>query len=212
MYPSLKREYVIKEIDRQLVDRQERQRGEEEKKDEDRLRKVLMPMLIFGLEHQLVAVDKPKRDGMQGPAEKEIFWGFEGVGIGSRSSGAIANLTLLGGERKMLEKIRGWSEVRLLSYKRYIDDIALLALVECGREQEVFEKIQAELNGLDEAGCSVKVEGKFIAAGVTDEEHECSGKTGHKKLKKEQRVKVETLHLSVDGCAQCIIIIRTENG
>ena len=30
MYPSLKRGYVIKEIDQQLVDRRERQRGEEE--------------------------------------------------------------------------------------------------------------------------------------------------------------------------------------
>ena len=188
MYPSLKRGYVIKEIDQQLVDRRERQRGEEERKDVDRLRKMLMRMLIFGLEHQLVSVNKPRRDGARGPAETEVFWGFEGVGIGSRSSGAIANLTLLGGERKMLEKIRGWSEVRLLSYKRYIDDIASLVLVECGREQEVFEKMQAELNSLDEAGGSVKVEGKFIAAGITDVEYKCSGKTGQKELEKEQSI------------------------
>ena len=188
MYPSLKQRYIIKEIDQQLVDRRERQTGEEEKKDVDRLRKVLMRMLIFGLEHQLVAVDKPQRDGARGPAGTEVFWGFEGVGIGSRSSGAIANLTLLGGERRMLEKIRGWSEVQLLSYRRYIDDIASLAFVECGREQEVFEKMQAELNNLDEAGASVKVEGKFIAAGVTDVGHTCSGKTGQRELGKEQSI------------------------
>ena len=188
MYPSLKREYVIKEIDQQLVDRKERQRGEEDRKDAERLRKVLMQMLIFGLEHQLVAVDKPRGDEVRGPAEKEIYWGFEGVGIGSRSSGAIANLTLLGGERRMLEKIRGWSEVRLLGYRRYIDDIASLALVECGREQEVFEKMQAELNGLDQAGGSVKVEGKFIAAGITDVTHKCSGQTGQAELGKEQSI------------------------
>ena len=88
----------------------------------------------------------------------------------------------------MLEKIRGWSEVRLLGYRRYIDDIASLALVECGREQEVFEKMQAELNGLDQAGGSVKVEGKFIAAGVTDVGHTCSGKTGQRELGKEQSI------------------------
>ena len=188
MYPSLKRGYIIKEIDQQLVDRRERQMGEEEKKDVDRLRKVLMRMLIFGLEHQLVSVDKPRRDGARGPAETEVFWGFEGVGIGSRSSGAIANLTLLGGEREMLEKMRGWSEVQLLSYKRYIDDIAALAFIECGREQEVFEKMQAELNNLDEAGGSVKVEGKFIAAGVTDVGYRCSGKTGQRQLEREQGI------------------------
>ena len=188
MYPSLKQRYIIKEIDQQLVDRRERQTGEEGKKNVDRLRKMLMRMLIFGLEHQLVSVDRPRRDGARGPAETEVFWGFEGVGIGSRSSGAIANLTLLGGERKMLEKIRGWSEVQLLGYKRYIDDIASLAFVECGREQEVFEKMQAELNDLDEAGGSVKVEGKFIAAGVTDVEYKCSGKTGQRELEGEQGI------------------------
>ena len=188
MYPSLKQRYIIKEIDQQLVDRRERQTGEEEKKDVDRLRKVLMRMLIFGLEHQLVSVDKPRRDDARGPAETEVFWGFEGVGIGSRSSGAIANLTLLGGERRMLEKIQGWSAVRLLSYKRYIDDIASLALVECGREQEVFEDMQAALNNLDEAGDSVKVEGKFIAAGVTNMEYKCSGRTGQRELGREQNI------------------------
>ena len=188
MYPSLKQRYIIKEIDQQLVDRRERQTGEEEKKDVDRLRKVLMRMLIFGLEHQLVSVDKPRRDDARGPAETEVFWGFEGVGIGSRSSGAIANLTLLGGERRMLEKIQGWSAVRLLSYKRYIDDIASLALVECGREQEVFEDMQAALNNLDEAGDSVKVEGKFIAAGVTNMEYKCSGRTGQRELGREQSI------------------------
>ena len=33
MYPSLKQRYIIKEIDQQLVDRRERQTGEEGKKD-----------------------------------------------------------------------------------------------------------------------------------------------------------------------------------
>ena len=48
--------------------------------------------------------------------------------------------------------------------------------------------MQAELNSLDEAGGSVKVEGKFIAAGITDVEYKCSGKTGQKELEKEQSI------------------------
>ena len=91
-----------------------------------------------------------------------------------------------------------------MSYKRYIDDIASLALVECGREQEVFEKMQAELNSLDEAGGSVKVEGKFIAAGITDVEYKCSGKTGQKELEKEQSI--EFLDILIEmGYTECTL-------
>jgi len=50
-------------------------------------------------------------------------WGQkEGVGIGNVANGALANGTLLVGERKMLKEMKEQG-YRVLFHKRYIDDI-----------------------------------------------------------------------------------------
>ena len=54
--------------------------------------------------------------------EKIFYWQKEGVVIGNVASGALANGTLLVGERKMLNEMKEQG-YRVLSYKRYIDDI-----------------------------------------------------------------------------------------
>jgi len=66
--------------------------------------------------------------------EKIFYWQKEGVGIGNVASGALANGTLLVGERKMLKEMKEQG-YRILLYKRYIDDI--LAIFE---HQDVLQK------------------------------------------------------------------------
>jgi len=51
-----------------------------------------------------------------------FYWHKEGVGIGNVASGALANGTLLVGERKVLKEMKEHGN-RILLYKRYIDDI-----------------------------------------------------------------------------------------
>ncbi len=75
--------------------------NEVEKKKVEELRQILIPMIIFILEHQFVIV------GVEGGGEKggqrEIFRQGEGIGIGSSCSVTLTNLTLLMGEIDMLD-------------------------------------------------------------------------------------------------------------
>jgi len=61
-------------------------------------------------------------DEREGKEEKMFYWHKEGVGIGNVASGALANGTLLVGERKVLKEMNEHGN-RILLYKRYIDDI-----------------------------------------------------------------------------------------
>ena len=111
-------------------------------------------MIIFLLQHQIVYVLSKGR----GEKEEKIFdWQKQGVGIGKIASGALANGTLLVGERKMLEEMATQGN-RILLYKRYIDDI--LAFFESpdgiqGRKGGVM--MEEMLNSLDQKGGSIKV-------------------------------------------------------
>ena len=118
MYPSLKHGFIVREVDEALVRRINRRQGEERARAK-RLREVLMPLLIFSLQHQFVYI---RSEGEGAEEEKTFFWQHQGISIGSSASGAIANLALLGGEREMLKELGGWGgEIKL--YQRYIDDI-----------------------------------------------------------------------------------------
>jgi len=83
MYPSLKIEYIVREVDTLLVERiGQRNRGAERDAAKESW-KVIMPRLAFMLQHQLVYV----RDEGVGEAGKKIFyWQKEGMGIGSSAS------------------------------------------------------------------------------------------------------------------------------
>ena len=155
MYPSLKIAYIVKEIDTSLCERIQQKQGEDKEKARA-LREIVMPLLIFMLEHQFVYVTS---EGLEGE-EKIFYWQKEGIGIGSSASGAIANLTLVGGERIMLGKLKEEGHMILL-YKRYMDDIFAVIENKKGAALGATTKCMEEkLNALDEEGKSVKVEGK----------------------------------------------------
>ena len=107
---------VIREIDTLLVERIDSRKGEEKKRAEA-LREIVFPLIIFQLQHQIVYVLSDEREEKE---EKILYWQKEGVG--NVASGALANSTLLVGERKMLKEMKEQG-YRVLLYKRYIDDI-----------------------------------------------------------------------------------------
>jgi len=157
MYPSLKLEYVVREVDTLLVERIGQKPQGAKRDAAKRLRKVIMPLLIIMLQHQFVYV----RDEGMGEAEKKIFyWQKEGIGIGSSASGPIADITVLVGERIMLEKLQG-EGFKVKMYKRYIDDIFAMVEGGVGKSLEAEKRIERGLNELDTAG-SVRVEGKAV--------------------------------------------------
>jgi hypothetical protein len=161
MYPALKREYIIEQIDTRLWERIQRAQSLETKTQAVKMRELIMPMLIFTLEHQFVYVLS------EGEAEEKVFYyQKQGIGIGSSASGAIANLTLLAGEYAMLERMRTGG-LRIMLYKRYIDDIYCIAVKREGEGAggKMMQRLEAELNALDPVGNSVKVEGKGVEMG-----------------------------------------------
>jgi len=127
-----------------------------------RLRKVVMPLLIFMLQHQFVYV----RDEGAEVAEKKIFyWQKDGIGIVSSASGPIADITVLVGVRIVLKKLER-EGYNLKKYKRYIDDIFAIVEGGAGKGPEAEKRIERGLNELD-AGGLVKVEGKAIVTNRT---------------------------------------------
>ena len=161
MYPALKREYIIEQIDARLWGRIERAQGLEAKSQAVKMRELLMPMLIFTLEHQFVYILS------EGETEEKVFYyQKQGIGIGSSASGAIANLTLLAGEYDMIDRMKAGG-LRIMLYKRYIDDIYCISV---RKEGEIagggmMQRLERELNSLDPVGNSVKVEGKGVEMG-----------------------------------------------
>jgi len=111
-------------------------------------------MIIFELQHQIVYVLSDEREEKE---EKIFYWQKEGVGIGNVASGALANGTLLVGERKMLKEMKEQG-YRILLYKRYIDDILAIFEHQDGPQKmkgaEMMEKL---INGLDSKENSIKV-------------------------------------------------------
>ena len=101
------------------------------------------------------------RDEGVGEAEKTSFyWQKEGIGIGSSANGLIANITVLVGERILLEKLEG-EGYELKMYKIYIDDIFAIVEGGVGKGPETEKRKERGLNELDKAG-SVTVEGKAV--------------------------------------------------
>jgi len=70
-----------------------------------KLKIVMMRMLLFMLQHQFVHVPERCRDGRMG--KHDFCWQKEGFGTGSSASGPIADITVLVGERILLEKLDG---------------------------------------------------------------------------------------------------------
>jgi hypothetical protein len=163
MYPNLKIAYIIKEIDRAILLWLDLKADETEKEKAEELRQIIIPMIIFMLEHQFVIV------GIEGGGEKggdgEIFRQGEGIGIGSSCSGTLANLTLLMGEIDMLDKLeREGIYMSLYSlYSRYMEDISIIADVMNKEDKgRTFMRLKAELENLDPVGKSIQVTGKEV--------------------------------------------------
>ena len=156
LYPSLKLEFMIKEIDRAMVLRIETKKGEEKRKAIE-LRKITIPLIIFILEHQFCSTI-----GKQG--EKTVWRQVTGISIGSSCSGILANLTLLMGEIDMLGRLETKGVV-LSIYNRYVDDITAISDVKDKNEKgRLFSILEDELNKLDPVGNSIRVTGEQIYA------------------------------------------------
>jgi len=79
------------------------------------------------------------------------------VGIGNVASEALANGTLLVGERKMLKEMKEQG-YRVLLYKRYIDDIMAIFEHQDGvQKRKGAEMMEKLINGLDSKDGSIKV-------------------------------------------------------
>ena len=154
MYPNFKHEFVIREIDEAIM-RAIRKKVGKEKVEKEALREVLMPMLVFALQHQFLYV---LEDEWNGEETKAFYYQFQGIYIGSSASGAIANLALLGREREVLRDLRGWDGVRIPLYRRYIDDIGTVIEGDKDVVAKVREMMETRINLLDEKFGSVKVD------------------------------------------------------
>ena len=162
MYPNLKIAYIIKEIDRAMLLRIDLKDSVSDKQKAEELMKIIIPMIIFMLEHQFVIV------GVEGGGEKggerEIFRQGEGIGIGSSCSGTLANLTLLMGEIDMLDKLER-EGIYLSLYNRYMDDISIIAdMINKEDKGRLFMRLKTELENLDPVGKSIQVTGKELFA------------------------------------------------
>jgi hypothetical protein len=134
----------------------------------ERLREVTMVLLIFILEHQFISVVQDDVGEGREPF-LACYYQVKGIGIGSSASTAIANLTLLFGERIMLRRL--WNQgIQIKSYVRYIDDIYLAAISNKKQEGEIFRKVQKELDNLDSKQGSVRVEGKQISMSLVHDQ------------------------------------------
>ena len=160
MYPNLKIAYIIKEIDRAMLLWLDMKDNEDEKKKAQELRQIIIPMIIFMLEHQFVIVGI--EGGGERGGEREIFRQGEGIGIGSSCSGTLANLTLLMGEIDMLDKLER-EGIYMSLYSRYMDDISIIADVMNKEDKgRIFMRLKAELENLDPVGKSIQVTGKEV--------------------------------------------------
>ncbi len=114
--------FIIKEIDSVILPWIEKTIRQKKKKSEE-LRQIIIPMIIFMLEHQFVIVGV-EGGGKKG-GERKILRQGEVIGIGSSCSGTLVNLTLLMGEIDMLDKLER-EGIYLVLYSRYMDDIRII--------------------------------------------------------------------------------------
>ena len=160
MYPSLSHDFVVKEIDMVMMARIEQaQQDREARQKATKLREVLMQLLLFfALEHQLVYVN-----GIEHGVKHfyHAAHAHEGVGIGKREAGAVANLVPIRREREILAQPRDYVK-EFLMYRRYIDDVWATIVVKRGQEMEVLRKLTEDLNSIDEDGGCIKVQGKTV--------------------------------------------------
>ena len=160
MYPSLSHAFVIKEIDMVMMARIEQaQQDRGARQQAVKSREMLMQLLLFALEHQLVYVNGIEQ------GVKHFYHAHEGVGIGKREAGAVANLVPIRREREILAQPRDYVR-EILMYRRYIDDIWATIMVKRGREMEVLHKLTEDLNSIDQEGGCIKVQGKAVWVGL----------------------------------------------
>ena len=111
MYPSLSHDFVIKEIDMVMMARIEQaQQDRGARQQAVKTREMLMQLLLFALEHQLVYVNGIEH------GVKHFYHAHEGVGIGKREAGAVANLVPIRREREILAQPRDYVK-EILMYK-----------------------------------------------------------------------------------------------
>jgi len=70
LYPSLKIQHVIREIDTLLVERIDNRKGEEKKRAKAR-REIVIPLIIFQPQHQIVSMLSDEREDKE---EKMFYW------------------------------------------------------------------------------------------------------------------------------------------
>ena len=156
MYPSLSHQFVVKEIDMVMMARIEQaEQDGRARRQATKSREILMQLLLFALEHQLVYVNGIEH------GVKHFYHAHEGVSFGKREAGAVANLVPIRREREILARPRDYVR-EILMYRRYIDDIWSTIVVKKGREMEVLRKLTEDLNGIDEEGGCIKVQGKAV--------------------------------------------------
>ena len=158
MYPSMKHAWLVRAIDGIMAEREaDRSSGtEEQKRGARQLREMVVKLLIFLLQHQVV------RTRQEDSEEMTCWHQHEGIGIGQGSSGAIANMSLWGGERGVLEELEELGYVIEL-YKRYIDDGKLVAIAKNLTEAKALgERLAGLLEGIDREGGSIRIPKKDI--------------------------------------------------
>ena len=115
MYPSLNADFLIKEISEICAEYIRRGDTPIIKTQREKTHQLVMKILIFLLEHNLVCADLGKRK------RKTFFRSTQGIPTGAKCSGDLANLALLNKEHKIYMSLRNRGIVLELQ-KRYIDD------------------------------------------------------------------------------------------
>ena len=84
MYPSMKR--LVRAVDTVMAESEKEGASEEERAAAGKLREVVVKLLIFLLQHQIVSVPREEEEGL------DFYLQHEGIGIGQGSSGAVATI------------------------------------------------------------------------------------------------------------------------
>ena len=138
MYPNFSRAYVIEIIDTFLFSRVLSQGPNTiEHKHAKRVRDIIMPLMIFLLEHIIIYIDWNK--------EKEFYVQRHGLPTGGSFSDAIAILCMWLCEKKLLEK---WHTLSLGNqmYSRFVDDISIKFWMASDKVDSLLLNIRQELN------------------------------------------------------------------
>ena len=130
--------------------------SEEERAAAGKLREVVVKLLIFLLQHQIVSVPREEEEGL------DLYLQYEGIGIGQGSSGAVANIGLWEGERAVLRQLEA-EGYEVLMYRRLQYDGILQALAASSKEAEALgERLATLLEEVDEEGKSIQIPRKDL--------------------------------------------------